>query len=82
MLEDLQIHSCLILESLPEGMRQKNTILQRLEIRSCGSLWSLPRAINLMKKLFVYSYEKLELSLDDQDMTQPLCFPYQFKNTW
>ena len=72
MLEGLQIHSCPILESLPEGMMQKNTILQRLEIISCGSLWSLPRAINLMKKLLVYSYEKLELSLDDQDMTHNL----------
>ncbi|RVW74206.1 putative disease resistance RPP13-like protein 1 [Vitis vinifera] len=68
MLEGLQIFSCPILESLPEGMMQNNTTLQRLVISYCGSLRSLPRDIDSLKTLAIDGCEKLELALQE-DMT-------------
>ena len=70
MLERLQIYSCPILESLPEGMMQNNTTLQCLEIWHCGSLRSLPRDIDSLKRLSIYRCKKLELGLSEAFFTK------------
>ncbi|RVW40704.1 putative disease resistance protein RGA3 [Vitis vinifera] len=68
MLESLEIRACPTLESLPEGMMQNNTTLQCLEIWHCGSLRSLPRDIDSLKRLVICECKKLELALHE-DMT-------------
>ncbi|KAJ9685518.1 hypothetical protein PVL29_017529 [Vitis rotundifolia] len=71
MLERLEIDSCPILESLPEGMMQNNTTLQHLFIEDCGSLRSLPRDIDSLKKLSITGCQKLDC---DSLTSFPLAF--------
>ncbi|XP_034704062.1 putative disease resistance protein At3g14460 [Vitis riparia] len=65
MLETLGIEKCHILETLPERMTQNNTSLQRLYIKDCDSLTSLP-IISSLKSLEIKQCRKVELPLPEE----------------